>query len=212
MLPVRPLRRRGVVGSLREPSEVVMVDGLPVLTPLRTWFSLATLISLDDLVAVADFVVTGDRGRGALETLTNLVSYAFVMSRHPGAPRARAAADACRVGSWSRPETLLRLVAVRAGLPEPVLNQPLRTGSGAALIPDLAWPSVRLAAEYNGAGHETADQHRRDLRRLDDYADLGWRVVNVEASELFGAPAGLEHRLRRAYAQCAKNASQQRVD
>jgi hypothetical protein len=206
MLPVRPLRRRGVIGSLREPSGVEVVRGLPVLCPLRVWFSLAGTLSFGDLVAAGDFLVTGDRGQGAHAGPGDLVSFATAMARHPGAPRARAAAAASRRGAWSRPETLLRLLAIDAGLPEPELNQPLVTLGGGVLLPDLRWPRMRLAAEYNGEGHETPDQRRRDLRRMDDYAELGWRVVNVDASELFGAPAPLEARLRRAYEQCAKAA------
>ena len=206
VLPVRPLRRNGVVGSLREDGHETDRNGLPALPPLRSWFSLSRFLSLDDLVAAADFLITGDRGAGPLARRDDLVSFAGMMSRHPGAPRARAAAEASRVGAWSRPESLLRLLVIRAGLPEPVLNIPLAVPDGSVLIPDLAWPGPRLAVEYNGAGHEDEAQHRRDLRRLDAYAEIGWRALNVDSTELFGSRDSLAIRIQRAHAaQCAKS-------
>ena len=96
-----------------------------------------------------------------------------------------------RVGAWSRPETFVRLILVRAGLPEPELNVPLITVDGRKLIPDLAFPEFRVAVEYNGIHHDEAPEKVKDLRRMDDYADLDWSVVNVERAELFGSPSSV---------------------
>lgn len=100
----------------------------------------------------------------------------------------RRAAALSRVGAWSRPETIFRLLLLRAALPEPELNLELTLPDGRTLIPDLAWPQYRVAAEYNGIHHDKSKQRIHDLRRIDDFTDIEWVTVNVERVELFRRP------------------------
>ena len=188
LLPTRSLRRRGVVGSSRAGTDPVLLDGLPVLPVPDTCLALAAFLPLDDLVAVLDFVVTGPNGRGSLSSPGDLARFVAARSGAGGVATLRRALALCRQGSWSRPETLLRLRLARAGIPEPVLNGRLTHPRGRIIVPDLAWPQYRVAAEYNGAHHEQNDQRVRDLRRVDDFTDLGWTTVNIAKEELFGAP------------------------
>ena len=154
----------------------------------ETCRALALMLSVPDLTAVIDFVVTGDRGRNPLSTLVELDAFLLSTTRFRGISPLRRARRLARQGAWSRPETLLRLVLLDSGIPEPELNRPLAHPSGRQLIPDLAWPAYRVAAEYNGIHHDEPEQRVHDLRRIDDFTDIGWTTVNVERTELFWHP------------------------
>ena len=63
-------------------------------------------------------------------------------------------------------ETLLRLLIVLSGLPEPDTNVSIRDSRGEPLVRlDLAYPSARVAVEYDGDHHLTRHQRVRDLDR-----------------------------------------------
>lgn len=57
-------RRRNVVGHQLsfKPGEVVMFDGVRLTSPARTWLDLASLLSIDELVAAGDSIVV-EHGR-----------------------------------------------------------------------------------------------------------------------------------------------------
>jgi hypothetical protein len=187
-LPARAMRRPGVIGSGRSSGEATTHHGIAILQPWEVCRSLAPMLSLDDLVAVMDFIVTGERGRYPLSSPGALDGYLRSQEHRPGMARMRRAAPWSRVGAWSRPESILRLVLLRASLPEPELNLELPLPSGGKLIPDMAWPQYRVAAEYNGIHHDKPGQRVHDLSRIDDFTDIGWVTVNVERVELFQSP------------------------
>jgi hypothetical protein len=195
--PRRALRRRGVLGSQRVGGMLVERDGLPLLSPGDAWLTVASRLPLHDVVAVGDFLVTGVQGVGALTTRDALGQLLLERSGSVGVDRARRALHLVREGAWSRPETLVRLLLVGAGLPEPELNVPLRTVDGGILIPDLAFREFRVAVEYNGAHHDEVERKAKDLRRMNDYAELGWSVVNVDRFELVRTPSAVVSRVIR---------------
>lgn len=191
-----PFRRRGVVGSNRQGVAAVEVHGVPVVPPLEAALVACRQLAPHDVTAILDYLLTGDRGKGALLEAEELTRY-LSDSRHiPGIAALRRAARSARRGAWSRPETLTRILFERAGLPAAELNVPLLLG-GAVLVPDLAWHDYHVGLEYNGKFHDSASRHSRDLTRLDGYADHGWSVLNVERTELFTDPAGLVGRTAR---------------
>jgi hypothetical protein len=53
-------RRRNVVGHrlTLQPGEVVMYDGVRVTSPARTWLDLASLLTVEELIAAGDSVVS----------------------------------------------------------------------------------------------------------------------------------------------------------
>jgi very-short-patch-repair endonuclease len=55
-------------------------------------------------------------------------------------------------------ESRLRLLVVLSGLPEPVTQHPVQTLRGVYRL-DLAWPSVRVALEYDGRHHVGAGRY-----------------------------------------------------
>lgn len=168
---------------------------LPVLAPDEVALSLANILTTGDLTALLDFLLTGERGRGPLSSRPTLETLLSVSAGRRGVDRFRRALSLARVGPRSPPETTVRLLLGEAGLPEPELNMSLWHPSGRQLIPDLAWPRYRVATEYNGGYHDEPDQRVHDLRRMDDFTDLGWLTVNVEKVELFGHPESVVERV-----------------
>ena len=104
-----------------------------------------------------------------------------------------------RIGAASRPETLLRLVIVAAGLPEPVIAAPVEVAGGRlTLHPDLAYPDLRIAIEYEGDGHREARRWERDIERRELLEDAGWRVIRITHRALVGDPDAVVERIHRA--------------
>ena len=83
----------------------------------------------------------------------------------------------------------MRLLLVRAGLPEPVLNEPVHSASGVFLgSPDLAWPGRRVGLEYEGEQHfADEEQYRYDVGRYELFRDAGWTIVRAIGDDLRGA-------------------------
>lgn len=199
--PGRAIRARGVVGhqlSLRE-SELRSLGVLRVTSPAVTWVQLAAMLNVDDLVAVGDYIATDDsrNGRPALATVDELRAETMRSRGGRGIAKAIVALGLVRPGARSRPETFTRLLAMRAGLPEPELNVPIGVG---AYEPDLVWLEYGFAAEYEGDYHRAQTQFRRDIRRNEAIVDDDWMTMRVTADDLFDRPVELAARLGRRLA------------
>lgn len=183
-------RGRGVTGHVASVAPtLVLHHGLPVVAPADNWCQLANGLSVYDLVAVGDAIVTGAR-RGevrapALATLGDLAAAAGRWGRRRGAVTIAAALPRIRVGAESRKETHLRLALVDAGLPEPTPNPSVRLTGGSTVHPDLGYRERRVAFEYLGDIHRT-DRRRwqEDLRRRRELHAAGWTVIEVTADDL----------------------------
>ncbi|MGN6326548.1 endonuclease domain-containing protein [Pseudolysinimonas sp.] len=191
----RRMRRPGVVGTRSVVVGVTRVRGLPVLDPVSTWVSLSTMLETDELVAVADRIVTGDRDSVATATLDDLRSAVDRVGRRRGVVGLHTALPWVRVGAWSPAETALRLLIVRAGLPEPELNAVVPLADGGVVRPDLSWASRRVAVEYDGSAFHGRDRWDRDAARHERLVDAGWLVVRVRADDLYRHPDRLVARL-----------------
>lgn len=110
---------------------------------------------------------------------------------------ARQAARLVRAGVDSPMETHLRLLLVLAGLPEPVVGHVVLDSDGGWLAtPDLSYPELEIAIEYDGAHHLTnAAQWQRDIRRRENLERAGWLVRVVTARDLLAAPATVVARI-----------------
>lgn len=204
--PARAPRHRGVVGHAVSDSAVhrVVRAGLPLTDGASLWCHLATLLELDDLVAVGDALVrTPHRGDPAdprpwvpLPVLAERVE----RFRGRGAARLHQALGLVRDGAESRPETRFRLASLRAGLPEPLLQVPLFSPAGEFIgRPDGFYPVEKVAWEYEGDAHRTSNrQFARDIGRYDDFAAIGVRHVRIVAAEFLPHPEQSVERLRRA--------------
>lgn len=85
-----------------------------------------------------------------------------------------------------------------AGLPRPAPQHPVRLPNGAIYHPDLAWPEYRVAVEYDGHWHGTAEQLHRDRRRLNQLVGAGWIILHVTSQRLYGDFLGIVREARTA--------------
>lgn len=191
-------RRRLTVGHRIAPdrARVTTVLGTRVSTPAGAWYECRTVLSIRDLVILGDHMV----GVGRLATIDQLA--AAIRAGDRGVVGARAAIERIRVGAESPAETSLRLLIVDAGFPEPELNVDVHAADGRFIgRADMAWPSLRIALEYDGDHHRTdRDAFRRDRSRSNDFTSEGWVVVRATSSDL-GRPATVLEHLRRAFEQ-----------
>lgn len=166
-----------------------------VVTPEHTWAQMAETLDMDDLIAMGDAIVGGStnpdiRGAGPLATLSDLHQVVHLYRGFRGAKKMLAAIGHVRVGSLSRPESLLRVMLVRAGLPEPLPNRRVYDLAGRLIwIPDLCWPEFRVLVEYQGDGHRASKaKFRGDIARLEEYTDGWWSAAQASADDVFGDP------------------------
>ncbi|SFS18525.1 hypothetical protein SAMN04487783_2667 [Agrococcus baldri] len=175
------MRRPGVVGH-RIRAEVAIVDGMRVESRADTFVHLAGMLTIEELVAVGDWLVSPTRVEPlTVEELTEAVRR-FGKAR--GLNHARRALMLIRVGAESPRETLVRLLVVGA-LPEPVLQHRVFDASGTFIARlDLSWPRLKLGVEYDGEHHAEPEQRARDQERLQRLRALGWHIVTVTKHDL----------------------------
>lgn len=165
-----------------------VLGGLRVVDPASAWCQLGSSLPVDDLVAAADFLLTGGEPVGGARALCSRAELDAALLRFAGCRGAVSLARAlelARHGPLSRRETLLRLDLVRGGLPEPVPNHRVLDGAGAFLaLVDLAYPRHRVGLEYQSDLHRPAAAFRRDIRRLERLADAGWVIVQVTSDDV----------------------------
>ncbi|WP_370946658.1 endonuclease domain-containing protein [Amycolatopsis sp. cg5] len=103
----------------------------------------------------------------------------------------------------SPPESILRLLVVEAGFPVPEAQYEIHTIDGRRLyVLDLAWPSLRIALEYDGfAAHEERKDY--DSERDARLAGRGWITIRAAAADLRD-PSRVLRELRVAFERRAR--------
>ena len=99
---------------------------------------------------------------------------------------ARVALPLLRTGSESPRESMLRVIIVLAGLPEPECNLNIYSPRGRFLArADLVYPEFKILLEYQGDQHRTdRAQWRRDIRRTGSVEDHGWQMLQFTDDDL----------------------------
>jgi hypothetical protein len=183
--PTRAPHAAGLIGHSRvTPPDDVVVDGsgLRVSAPVRLVCEMASVLDLPDLVAVIDHLIHHSRPAMTLEHLADRIGVGDRISRSKVLRHAIALADE---RAESRPETLIRVWCVLAGLPRPVANHPTQDPvTGRPLRLDLAWPDLMIAVEYHGDHHRDPAQWRRDLTRKGRLESVGWTIIELHADDL----------------------------
>lgn len=174
--PAGGLRTRSGLLVRREqldPVDVVVARGCRTTTPLRTAWDLARRLDLVEAVVAVDALAR----RGGFDPAELLA----LRARIPGARRCRRLEHVLALANplaESPMETRLRLLLVLAGLPAPVVQHRILDEYGFVLARvDLAYPDVRLAIEYDGSSHFSAERGRRDRARDNLVAKLGWETM-----------------------------------
>ena len=165
---------------------VVTVQGLRVVGLADTWVDLGELVGRGKPVGLDDLIVLGDAIATRLGSVQPLAVALAKRVRPRGKKTLVEALADIRVGSLSPRETLSRLMLVRCGLPEPVLNQAVVTADGAFLgVADLGWTKQRVAGEYQGEEfHAADDQRAEDEVRRDGFEQAGWAVEEIWKSDM----------------------------
>lgn len=212
MLPVHvttngtgPLVRAiGVTAHRSDPSttRVLRRGTLAFASPETAWAQLSHW-DVEDLVALGDHfcrvwrpgVGRPDVGKAPMTTIDTLRA-TIAARRRTGIRNLREAVELIREDSWSPRESKLRVRIVRAGLPEPLLNQDVFDDHGRFLgCVDLAYPHLKVAIEYQGTLH--SGSYAADVERIAALRAAGWIVIEV-TSELFARPEALIERIRQA--------------
>jgi Protein of unknown function (DUF559) len=181
-----PPRGRRVHGHrVRAGTPVVLVRGLPVVPAEEAWCQLAEVLGVEDLVVAGDHLLR--HGVRDVAATTERLHAAIGAVRRSGGELLQAALPLLRAGVRSPRESLLRIVLVTAGLPEPEVNVRLFRFDGTYLGEgDLVYRGARLVLEYEGDQHRTDPlQFRYDIRRREEFEDAGWSVLRVTGDDLF---------------------------
>lgn len=198
--PARAPRGRGVIGhQVDAGSPTLGMGGLPLTPAFETWLQCATLLSADDLIIMGDGLLRRFKPWASMAGLAEAVSQAAGCR---GAAILREALASIRPGTDSARETMLRLIVVRAGFPEPEVNGPIVNRYGATIAHgDLVFREKKVILEYEGRHH--ADDERQfsiDIARLDELMEEGWRVIRVD-KRLMAARATLFGKIETALAR-----------
>ena len=156
------------------PCEVIDRGGIAVTTAVRAAYDIGRRPDRTEAVVAIDALA---RGRFSL---TALLELAAAHRGDRGLVTLREAVALADPRSGSPMETRIRVATHRYGLPAPELQFPV----GPFLL-DLAYPQIRLAIEYDGREHRTAERAVRDLRREAYLTRLGWEVLRLDAATVF---------------------------
>jgi len=172
------------------PYHVARRDRVAVTTPSRTLLDLGAvqsvrsveraldlalsrrLVSLQELRETLDFVARrGRRGAGVLRSLLD----------------ERSAADGL---AESVLEARMLRLCRHQGLPEPVCQHEVRSGTRLVGRIDFAYPHDLVAIELDGyESHSSLDAFRRDRARQNDLVAMGWTVLRFTWDDVTQRPA-----------------------
>lgn len=177
----RPRRRDITTHHALLPShEVVLVDEFRVTHPARTYVDMASLLRLDELVALGDVVLR----RFALD-VADLDLITGARARYPGRRLALRALPLLDARAASPRESHLRVLLHEAGLPEPEVNGRICDEHGGFLAEgDLVFRAQRVIVEYDGQVHATMEQRAKDAARRALLREHGWIVVEIVGEDM----------------------------
>lgn len=159
------------------PGDRTVIDDLPMSTPLRTAWDVATLEPLTTAVAALDAMVRNEA--------TDLPALRLMADTSAGrfrATRVRRAVPLVDARAESAPESWVRVVLVMAGLTPIPQYEVLVDGIESRF--DFAWPEAKVALEYEGAYHFEEAQIVRDDERVRRLRSAGWVVIRISAADL----------------------------
>jgi hypothetical protein len=164
--------------------DLTIVRGMRVPRVEEVWIQLAGELSATELIVAGDSCLRRTSSSTTLAALRDAVQSA---RKRPGVARLREAVHRVRAGTDSPMESVVRLLLVDAGLPEPAVNLPITVADGLTLHGDLVYPGQRVIVEYDGDHHRTdRRQYELDIDRIWALQRAGWTVVRLNRSHLAG--------------------------
>lgn len=153
-------------------------------TPVCTWAHYGAILPLEELVVLGDAMMRRNQHLARAE-MGDFIAYLEHARQFSGIRNCKMAVRLMREGTDSSQETRTRLALQRYGLPEPLVNYPVRLDNGRTALLDMAIPELRIAIEYDGAYHRSSsDQVLRDDKRREALERLGWIYIKVTLLDL----------------------------
>jgi len=212
-IPTRAPRRAGIAGHHIHDASISSAyrAGLPLVDPASLFCQLAPMLPVHDLVAIGDALALrpvfpdpwDEQPWVPLRQLTERVE----VFQGRGKKVAQEALGLIRPGAESRPETLLRLAIMAAGLPEPEVQGVILDARGRFIgRADMVYRRWRVIVEYDGDHHRTnTAQFDKDVLRLEGFDRAGWTVVRIIGRSFFGDRDACIARVRRALVEAGWN-------
>lgn len=184
-------RRAGTRGftAILPDSDITVVAGLLVTTPLRTALDLARWLERPDALAAVDAMLHAG--------LVELAELAAALERHPGMrwiAQAREIVDLAEPKTESPMESRTRLRIIDAGFPRPEAQIEVHHASGVLLGRlDMGYRKSRKGVEYDGEeNHTSAEDRRHDEARREAIEREGWDLLVVVREHVLGPGPAFE--------------------
>jgi hypothetical protein len=197
--------KRSVVqvnGAPLQPSEIVLIDNIPVTSLARTVLDLARTVPMTQAVSA------GDRALALGLTRQELQVGLLLMERWPGVRAARRVVEFLDARSESAGESMSRVRLMEEGLPRPELQQEIFGPDGRLVARvDFRWKEYNTVGEFDGKikygrllkpGQRIEDVIFEEKVREDAVRDLGLQVVRWISRDLY-RPGVLRERVLRAF-------------
>lgn len=189
--------RNGLVSSGERTlasTDVALVEGLRVTTPLRTACDLGRLLHRDQAFAAMDSLA-GLR----CFSVDELVDATRRFAGYRGVIQLRALAPFVDPGSQSPGESILRLRWLDLGFPPPKCQVEVPAPCGGSYWIDIGLEEQRFGAEYDGEDFHTEDDAEQDQGRRDWMRRAeGWRLVVARKADIHGPHQRIDQELLRA--------------
>lgn len=188
-------------GVIRD-GDVVMSNGLQVMSPTRAGLEVSCVGSVEATVVVLDYLL-----RNQLTTFEQLKEMSDAMRRWPNTLTTEFAVRLATGLSESVGESRVYYACYRASLPAPIQQYEVFLPDGALFARlDFAWPEHKVFLEFDGLvkyhryrreGESIEDAVIREKQREDTIRELtGWTCIRVTWADL-AYPERLMARLRR---------------
>ncbi len=205
--PTDPVEVVVRAGTRWNPGPGVRVRSLPAgrqLVRRGRWMCTSRVDTAVDMIrwgGTDDAVVLLDRlCLDGLVRLDDVRAAVLELPRCQGSAQARRVAELADGFAESPPETRLRLLMHRAGLPAPRAQHRIFDEDGFIARVDFAYPDLKIAIEYDGLWHAERQAFLSDRGRLNRLVDAGWVVLHVTLEEM-RHPERLVARVRALRAQ-----------
>lgn len=162
-------------------SDVMIVGGIQVTTPLRTVADLSRFAPRPDALVAADAFLNKE-----LITSEQLTRSLVRWRGRRGIRQAHEIADLADGRSQSGGESRMRLRIIDMGLPRPALQIPVYDAFGRIRFwLDLGWKHWRLAIEYDGEEFHGPEAEEHDAQRRNWIGKRDWAVRAYRKQHIF---------------------------
>lgn len=174
------INRPGVTLHRHRQIDAVDYFAIPLISVPQLMVEMAPMLYLSELVQMGDAAIS-KRFTGPTTSVELMRSELGARKRVRSRKKLQQAISLVRYSVDSPMETWLRVWIVNQGLPEPQVHPVITCGlKNVVLHPDLGYPDLKLAIEYEGDHHRTSPgQFAADIERRQLLEAEGWTVLRV---------------------------------